>query len=254
MQSVILAGGLGTRLAEKTTVIPKPLVDIGGMPVLWHIMKIYSHFGINDFIICLGYKGQKIKEFFLNYHSLASDVTVKSNGEVIYHNSASEDWNVSLIDTGEDTQTGGRLKRIFQYIDGDDLCMTYGDGLADVNISDLIKFHRNHGKLATLTAANPPARFGSLTLSANDVTAFVEKPVVDDSYINGGFFVLNKRVGDYIAGDETIWEREPLQNLSKNSELKAFLHHGFWHPMDTLRERNALEEMWAKKSAPWKVW
>ena len=255
MKVVILAGGLGTRLAEETVVKPKPMIEIGGKPILWHIMKIYSAHGINDFIVCLGYKGYIVKEYFANYFLHMSDVTfdMANNGVQIHQNSA-EPWRVTLVDTGDDTMTGGRIKRIAPYLNGEDFCCTYGDGLADVDIARLIEFHRKHGKLATLTATQLPGRFGALNLSGHRIESFQEKPHGDGAWVNGGFFVLSPRVLDYIDGDRTVWEREPMERLARNGEMMSFPHNGFWQPMDTLREKNYLEELWESGKAPWKIW
>ena len=255
MKAVILAGGLGTRLSEETVVRPKPMVEVGGRPLLWHIMKIYSAHGVNEFVICLGYKGFQIKEYFANYFLHVSDVTfdLSANRVEVHHNSA-EPWKVTLIDTGEHTQTGGRLKRISHHVGNEDFCMTYGDGLADVDISAAIRFHRGHGRLATVTAVRPPGRFGALDLQGERVSGFVEKPPGEGGWINGGFFVLSPRVFDYVDGDSTYWEHEPLQRLATDDQLRAFVHDGFWQPMDTLRHRMILEELWVSGGAPWKVW
>jgi glucose-1-phosphate cytidylyltransferase len=257
MKAVILAGGLGSRIAEETENKPKPMVEIGGRPILWHIMKIYSSHGINDFIICCGYKGYIIKEYFKNYFIHMSDITfsMKDNNMKI-HNNTAESWNVTLVDTGENTMTGGRLKIISKYIkDEDAFCMTYGDGVGNINISDLISFHNNHGKKATLTATRPSARYGALKLSpSNLVNKFEEKPEGDTSWINGGFFVLHPSVIDYVKDDKTSWEDEPLTNLAKDQELMAFKHNGFWMPMDTLREKNILNNLWNTSNASWKTW
>lgn len=254
MKAVILAGGLGSRLSEETQIKPKPLVSIGHMPIIWHIMKIYSHYGIKEFIICLGYKGLLIKEFFANYHLYANDLTVQVGKGLTYHGERAEDWNITLVDTGDDTQTGGRLKRVRDFVGDDDFCMTYGDGVADVNISELIAFHQSHGAHATVTATHPTARFGALSLDGDKVEAFVEKPVTESGWINGGFFVLKPSVLDYIDGDETLWEQEPMRNLAEDGQLRAFFHEGYWQPMDTLREKAMLEELWMSGDAPWKVW
>lgn len=253
---VILAGGLGTRISEETATRPKPMVEIGGMPIIWHIMQIYSHYGLNDFVVCLGYKGYVIKEFFANYFLHTSDVTLDlANNTVELHQGRTEPWRVTLVDTGADTMTGGRIKRIVPYLDGDDFCLTYGDGVADVNIQDLLEFHRGHGKLATLTATAPPARFGALRVLADGtVDSFVEKPEGDGALINGGFFVVNPRALDLIEGDDTIWEKEPLERLAESGNLSAFRHSGFWQPMDTLRDKTLLEKLWSDGEAPWKVW
>ncbi len=251
MKAVILAGGFGTRLKEVTEVKPKPLVEIGGRPVLWHIMKIYSHFGINDFIICLGYKGYLIKEYFSNYTLHMSDVTfdMREGGVRMVHHNSSEPWTVTLVDTGEKTMTGGRIKRVASYL-GDD-----GDGVGDVDIAATIDFHLKHGRKATLTAVRPPARFGALRINADStIEDFIEKPTGDNTYINGGFFVLKRSVIDFIDNDATIWERSPLERLAKERELMAFSHHGFWQPMDTLKDKEFLDGLWDKGSAPWKVW
>jgi len=256
MKSVILAGGLGTRISEETSVRPKPMIEIGGKPVLWHIMKSYSHYGINDFIICCGYKGYVIKEYFANYFLHMSDITFDmSKNTMEVHQRHSEPWRVTLVDTGESTMTGGRLKRVREYLnEGEDFCFTYGDGLSDVNISQLIDFHNSQNVIATLTATTPPGRFGVLDISSTLVSSFIEKPRGDGSMINGGFFVLSPKVIDLIKNDETIWEREPLEQLSKMGKLAAFQHHGFWQPMDTLRDKVLLEELWNSGKAPWKVW
>lgn len=254
MKAVILAGGLGTRLSEETQTRPKPMVEIGGRPILWHIMKIYSAHGINDFVICCGYKGYMIKEYFSNYLLHVSDVTFDlRNNEVKIHQNGTEPWRVSLIDTGPDTATGGRLRRVRDYLDDADFCFTYGDGLSNVNIRELIRFHREQGVLATLTATQMPGRFGALNLDSAKVASFEEKPHGDTGWINGGFFVLSPRVLDYIDGDATFWEREPMRRLAADGQLAAYKHYGFWHPMDTLKEKNDLEKMWASGDAPWKV-
>ncbi len=255
MKAVILAGGLGTRLAEETSVRPKPMVEIGGKPLLWHILKLYSAHGINEFIVCCGYKGYLIKEYFANYFLHVSDVTfdIASNTMQV-HEQYAEQWKVTLVDTGEHTMTGGRLKRIRQYIGTNDFCFTYGDGVGNIDIRRSIKFHKAHGKLATVTAVQPPGRFGALGLKNNIVKSFVEKPNGDGMYVNGGFFVLNPKVIDFIEGDETIWEREPLETLALNGEIQAFKHDGFWQPMDTYREVIELNELWNSNRAPWKNW
>lgn len=255
MKCVILAGGLGTRLSEETTVKPKPMVEVCGKPILWHIMKLYSHHGLHEFVVCLGYKGYVIKEYFANYYLHTSDVTFDiANNRMEVHQNNAEPWRITLVDTGDLTQTGGRLRRIRDYIKEEDFCMTYGDGVGNVNISRLIEFHRSHGCMATVTAMQPPGRFGALELSGNKVISFGEKPHGDGAWINGGFFVLSPRVLDYIAGDETLWEREPLESLAANNQLKAWFHSGFWQPMDTLRDRQYLESLWQNDKAPWKVW
>lgn len=256
MKAVILAGGLGTRLSEETVLKPKPMVEIGGKPILWHIMKIYSFYGINDFIICCGYKGYIIKEYFANYFLHQSDITFDMNkNEMNIHQKRVEPWKVTLIDTGDLTMTGGRVKRIKQYLnDGEDFCLTYGDGVANVNINELIKFHTSHGKLATLTSVYPPGRFGALQINNSKITSFIEKPSGDGALINGGFFVLKKEILNYIDDDSTIWEQEPLNKLAVDGELMAFKHIDFWQPMDTLRDKNYLETLWDSKKAPWKLW
>ena len=256
MKVVILAGGLGTRISEETAMRPKPMVEICGKPILWHIMKIYSHHGINEFIICCGYKGYVIKEYFANYFLHQSDITFDmTNNEMKIHQERAEPWKVTLIDTGENTMTGGRLKRVKEYLDNEEtFCLTYGDGVANINIAELIKFHYNHGKLATLTSVFPQARFGSIEIEKNEVKRFVEKPRGDGALINGGFFVLNTKIFNEIDGDNTIWEQEPLNNLAYLGELMTFKHDGFWQPMDTLRDKNYLEELWSSNKAPWKLW
>ena len=257
MKAVILAGGLGTRISEETDNKPKPMIEIGGKPILWHIMKIYSSHGINDFVICCGYKGHIIKEYFKNYFIYMSDVTFSmKNDEVKIHNNNAETWNVTLVDTGEKTMTGGRIKKIYNYVKGEDaFCMTYGDGIGNINISKLISFHKKHGRKATLTATRPSGRYGALTLGKNDiVSSFKEKPENAGNWINGGFFVLNPSVIDLIEGDETIWEQEPLLKLAKDRQLMAFKHNNFWMPMDTLREKIYLNELWDSGKASWKIW
>ncbi|MCX4159956.1 MULTISPECIES: glucose-1-phosphate cytidylyltransferase [Paraburkholderia] len=254
MKVVLLAGGLGTRISEETSVRPKPMVEVGGKPILWHIMKIYAAHGLTDFIVCCGYKGYLIKEYFANYFLHMSDVTIdlaKNSLEV--HQKKAEPWRVTLVDTGETTQTGGRLRRVRDYIDGD-FCMTYGDGVGSVNITDLLAFHRAHGKQATMTAVQPPGRFGALELNGTQVRSFVEKPTGDGGWINGGFFVLQPSAIDLIEADETLWERQPLEALAKSDQLQAYFHPGFWQPMDTLRDKNHLEELWTSGNAPWKTW
>jgi glucose-1-phosphate cytidylyltransferase len=256
MKAVILAGGLGTRISEETHLKPKPMIEIGGKPILWHIMKIYSAHGINEFIICLGYKGYIIKEFFANYFLHMSDVTFNmSTNQMEIHQQKAEPWKVTLIDTGENTLTGGRLKRIGHFLNQNEtFCFTYGDGLSDINISNVIDHHINSNKLATVTIVQPPGRFGSVDLDGNIIKGFIEKPKGDGGWINGGFFVLNERVINYIAGDETSWENRPLEQLAFDGELNAFKHTGFWRPMDTLRDKNELEELWSSNRAPWKKW
>jgi len=256
MKAVILAGGLGTRISEETHLKPKPMIEIGGKPILWHIMKIYSAHGVNDFVICCGYKGYIIKEYFANYFLHMSDVTFDmQKNEMKVHQRKAEPWRVTLVDTGEDTMTGGRLKRVAPYVESEDaFCFTYGDGVGDVDITALVAFHRNEGRLATLTATQAPGRFGSLSLDAGRITSFTEKPRGDGNWINGGFFVLSPRVIERIEGDMTLWEREPMESLARDGEFSAFFHEGFWQPMDTLRDKNLLEQLWASGKAPWKVW
>jgi glucose-1-phosphate cytidylyltransferase len=256
MKAVILAGGLGTRLSEETTTRPKPMVEIGGRPILWHIMKMYSQHGVNDFVICCGYKGYVIKEYFANYFLHMSDVTFDMrNNRMEVHQKRAEPWNITLVDTGDDSMTGGRLRRVADYVREDDaFCFTYGDGVGDVDISASIEFHKSHGKAATLTATFPPGRFGALDIADNQVKRFMEKPKGDGGMINGGFFVLSPRVLDYLENDSTVWEQQPLQRLATSGELMAFEHHGFWQPMDTLRDKTYLEELWVAGNAPWKTW
>jgi len=256
MKAVILAGGLGTRLSEETVTKPKPMVEIGGKPILWHIMKLYSHYGINDFIICCGYKGYVIKEYFKNYFLHQADVTfyMKKN-KMVVHEERAEPWTITLVDTGNNSMTGGRLKRVLPYLKNEEsFCFTYGDGLSDVNIKDLIKFHRSHGKQATLTATYPPGRFGALNIENNRVTKFEEKPRGDGALINGGFFVLSPKVIDRIDGDSCVWEQEPLKGLAEDGELMSYKHDGFWQPMDTLRDKIYLDGLLKMNKAPWKVW
>ena len=256
MIAVLLAGGLGTRISEETHLRPKPMIEIGGKPILWHIMKTYSAHGVNDFIICCGYKGYLIKEYFANYFLHMSDVTFDmQNNQMEVHQRKAEPWRVTLVDTGEDTMTGGRLKRVAEYLKKEEsFCFTYGDGLSDVDISREIAFHAQHGRLATVTAVQPPGRYGALTMQGDAVTGFTEKPRGDGARINGGFFVLSPKCIDLIAEDRTSWEGEPLNRLAAEGQLMAFEHDGFWQPMDTLREKNLLEELWASGNAPWKVW
>lgn len=255
MKAVILAGGLGTRLSEETIVKPKPMVEIGSQPILWHIMKLYSNYGINDFIICLGYKGYMIKEYFSNYFLHTSDVTfdMRTN-EMQVHRNHSESWRVTLVDTGDHSMTGGRLKRVASYIGNETFCFTYGDGLSDVNITALIEAHKKNEGLATVTTVRPPGRFGAIDLNHDKVMGFKEKPEGDGNWINGGFFVLEPEVLNYIDGDNTLWEQEPMETLAKSGKLHAFQHTGFWQPMDTLRDKMKLEELWMSGHAPWKVW
>ena len=256
MKAVILAGGLGTRLAEETGTRPKPMVEVGGKPILWHIMKTYSSHGINDFIICLGYKGYLIKEYFANYFLHMSDVTFDmAHNKMEVHQRKAEPWRVTLVETGENTMTGGRIKRVAAYLDdGEDFCCTYGDGVGNVDITQLLAFHRSQGTLATLTATQPPGRFGALGLHGHQVTSFQEKPQGDGGWINGGFFVLSPKVLNYIEDDQTIWERGPMERLAAEGQMSAYLHHGFWQPMDTLRDKTHLEELWTSGKAPWKTW
>lgn len=256
MKAVILAGGLGTRLSEETVTKPKPMVEIGGKPILWHIMKTYSHYGINEFIICCGYKGYVIKEYFSNYFLHQSDVTFNiKNNKITVHEDRAEPWVVTLVDTGSNTMTGGRLKRVLQYVkDEEAFCFTYGDGVADIDISKLINFHKSHGRLATLTATYAPGRFGALSIMNNRITRFEEKPRGDGALINGGYFVLSPSVIDRIEGDHTTWENEPLKILASEGELMSFEHKGFWQPMDTLSDRNRLDKLLDQNKAPWKVW
>jgi glucose-1-phosphate cytidylyltransferase len=256
MKAVILAGGLGTRISEETSVRPKPMIEIGGKPILWHILKTYSHFGIDDFIICLGYRGYVIKEFFANYFLHTADVTFHMDeNRMEIHDTKAEPWRVTLVDTGDATQTGGRLKRVSKYLEGEeDFCLTYGDGVADIDIEATIAFHREHGALATMTAVQPAGRWGSLDLEGDRITDFREKLATDVAWINGGYFVLSRKVLDYISEDSTVWEREPLERLAHEGNLRAFRHSGFWHPMDTLRDKTHLESLWQSGSAPWRRW
>lgn len=255
MKVVILAGGLGSRISEESHLRPKPMIEIGGMPILWHIMKIHSHYGLNDFVICCGYKGYVIKEYFANYFVHSSDVTFDlSNNSIKIHHAKSEPWKVTCVDTGEQTMTGGRLKRVQSYLGREDFCMTYGDGVADVDIKALLQFHKSSGKKATLTAVRPPGRFGALEIAKGVVTDFREKPLGDGGRINGGFFVLNPSVLDLIPNDACIWERQPLEQLTAQGQLAAYSHDGFWQAMDTLRDKQLLENLWQEGKAPWKVW
>jgi glucose-1-phosphate cytidylyltransferase len=255
MKAVILAGGLGSRLSEETGLRPKPMVEIGGKPILWHIMKIYAAHGIDEFIVCLGYKGYVIKEWFANYALHTSDVTFDlRTGEMEVHHSTTEPWRVTLVETGEATMTGGRLRRVLPYLGDEDFCFTYGDGLADLDLRALVAFHRAHGRAATVTAVQPAGRFGALDLDGDVVTSFEEKPRGDGSWTNGGFFVLSPSVGEHLAGDDTVWEQEPLRALAAAGQLASFRHSGFWQAMDTLRERNQLQELWETGRAPWRVW
>ncbi len=255
MKAVILAGGLGTRISEESSLRPKPMIEIGGKPILWHIMKIYAAHGISDFIVCCGYKGYMIKEYFANYFLHTSDVTfdVQHNRMDVHENGA-EAWRVTVVDTGENTMTGGRLKRVSKYLGDEEFCLTYGDGVSNVNIGATIAFHRKQERLATLTGTQPPGRFGALNLEGSRVKSFEEKPHGDGAWINGGFFVLSPRVIDLIEDDSTVWERDPMERLAQEGQLSAYLHSGFWQPMDTLRDKNHLEELWQSGEAPWKVW
>lgn len=254
MKAIILAGGFGTRISEESHLKPKPMIEIGGKPILWHIMKIYSHYGIRDFVICLGYKGYVIKEYFSNYFLHTSDVTfdIAANSMEVHHRYA-EPWRVTLVDTGPDTLTGGRLKRVREYVNGEAFCFTYGDGVADVDLGQLLAFHREGRTLATVVAVQPPGRYGALKIEADTVLSFQEKPAGDNAWINGGFFVLEPDVFDYIEGDRTSWEDEPLKQLARDGKLAAYHHRGFWHAMDTLRDKNYLEELW-RTTPPWRVW
>jgi glucose-1-phosphate cytidylyltransferase len=256
MKAVILAGGLGSRLAEETQSRPKPMVEIGGKPILWHILKVYAHFGVTDFVVCLGYRGYMIKEYFANYHLHMGDVTIDlARGAMEVHQSSAEPWRVTLVDTGDATETGGRIKRVLPYVrDEEAFFLTYGDGLADLDITATLAFHRAHGRAATVTAVQPPGRFGAIALDGDRVTGFTEKPSGDGGWINGGFFVLTPAVAEYIDGDATIWEREPLERLAAAGELHSYRHPGFFQPMDTLRDRNQLEGLWASGRAPWALW
>lgn len=256
MKAVILAGGLGTRISEETHLKPKPMIEVGGRPIIWHIMKLYSHHGINDFIICCGYKGYLVKEYFANYFLHNSDVSIDLRAQTIdVHVKPAEPWRITVVDTGEGTQTGGRLKRILKYLDNDDeFCFTYGDGVSDVDLGDLVKFHREHNQLATVMSVSPPHRFGALGLNGEFVESFEEKPSRKSGRINGGFFVLARECLDLIDGDSTAWEAEPMRKLVSMGELKAYSHDGFWQPMDTLRDKTLLESLWSDGNPPWKVW
>ncbi len=256
MKAILLAGGLGTRISEESTTRPKPMIEIGGKPILWHILKMYSRYGINDFVICCGYKGYVIKEYFANYFLHTSDVTfdLKTNSMKVHQNSA-EPWSITVLDTGLETMTGGRLKRVEPYLtENEDFCFTYGDGVSDVDIGQSLKFHKNHGKMATVTVVQPPGRFGMVNFEGTKVLNFTEKPSGDGAFINGGFFVLNKKVLKYLKDDSTIWEREPMEQLARQGEMQAFVHKGFWQPMDTLRDKTHLEDLWKSNQAPWKTW
>ena len=255
MKAVILAGGFGTRISEETQLKPKPLIEIGGMPILWHIMKTYSHYGINDFVICCGYKGYMIKEYFANYSLHKSNITFDlEKNKIETHSTEVEPWRITLVDTGLNTMTGGRLKRVEKFLDNETFCFTYGDGLSNINIKKLIDFHKSQKTVATVTGVRPPGRFGAMSISNNKVTKFQEKPEGDGDWINGGFFILEPNVFDYIDNDETIWERKPLEKLSSENQLSSFLHPDFWQPVDTLRDKNRLEDLWNSKNPPWKVW
>jgi glucose-1-phosphate cytidylyltransferase len=256
MKAVILAGGLGTRISEETHLRPKPMIEIGSKPIIWHIMKIYSQHGINDFVICCGYKGYVIKEYFVNYYKHTSDVTIDlSNNDITVHRKRAEPWKVTLVDTGENTMTGGRLKRVQGYLrDEKTFCFTYGDGIGDINITKSIKFHKQHDKIATMTTTLPPARFGAVETYGDIVTAFEEKPKGKGILINAGFFVLNSEIFDYLENDMTVWEEYPLEQLAKEGQLRSFRHDGFWKPLDTLRDKNSLERLWRDNKAPWKTW
>jgi len=256
LKAVLLAGGLGTRISEETNVKPKPMIEIGGKPILWHIMKMYSTHGVNDFIVCLGYKGYVIKEYFSNYFLHMSDVTINMrDNTTTIHNNTAEPWSITLVETGEETMIGGRIKRILPYVAQDEaFCLTYGDGVGDVDISAVIQHHRDAGRLATVTATQPPGRFGAIRYDGDRVLGFQEKPQGDGGWINGGFFVLSPRVGEYIEGDATIWEREPMERLAEEGQLTVHFHEGFWQPMDTLRDKIYLENLWSTGKAPWKTW
>jgi glucose-1-phosphate cytidylyltransferase len=255
MKAVILAGGYGTRISEETHLKPKPMVEIGGKPVLWHIMKIYSAYGIDEFVICCGYKGYVIKEYFANYSLHMSDVTIDMRANSMrVHQSSAEPWSVTLVDTGENTGTGGRLRRVRSYLGDDDFCFTYGDGVSDVNVTELIAFHKSRRTIATVTATKPPGRFGVLTMSDAKITGFEEKPQGDGGWVNGGYFVLSPKAIDLIDGDASVWEREPMERLAREGQLSAFVHRGFWQPLDTLRDKTLLNDLWAAGKAPWKAW
>jgi glucose-1-phosphate cytidylyltransferase len=255
MKAVILAGGFGTRISEETHLKPKPMIEIGGMPILWHIMKNYSHYGINDFVICCGYKGYVIKEYFANYFLHMSDVTFDiKNNKMEVHKKSAEPWKITLVDTGINTMTGGRLKKIESHLDNETFCFTYGDGISNVNISESLKIHKDKGTIATVTAVQPPGKFGRMNLKGNSVEHFEEKPIGDEGWINGGYFVLEPSVFKYLKNESTIWEREPLEELAKNKQLTAYKHTGFWHPVDTLWDKNYLENLWKENNVPWKIW
>jgi glucose-1-phosphate cytidylyltransferase len=256
MKAVILAGGLGSRISEESSLRPKPMIEIGGRPILWHIMKIYAAHGVNDFVVCLGYRGYMIKEYFANYFLHMADVTFDlAENRMVVHQKASEPWRVTLVDTGDNSQTGGRLRRVKKYVEGDGpFCFTYGDGVSNVDISKLLRFHKKGKKLATVTAVRPPGRFGALDIEGDNVKGFVEKPAGDGGWINGGFFVLQPDVFRYLKADSDIWEHAPLEGLARDGQLRAYHHEGFWQPMDTLRDKNVLEELWSSGKAPWKMW
>ncbi len=255
MKVAILAGGLGTRLSEETTLKPKPMVEIGGKPILWHIMKIYASYGFKEFVIALGYKGELIKDYFVNYHFRSRSLTVDlASGNIQIHNGSGEDWTVHLLDTGLATQTGGRIRRVSQFIGNEPFMLTYGDGVSNININELLSFHRSHGKLVTVTAVRPPARFGQIVFGENQAASFTEKPQIGEGWINGGFFVLQPEAVNYIEGDHTLWEHEPLQCLSRDGQLIAYQHNDFWHCMDTMRDVSSLERYWQEGKAPWKIW
>jgi len=254
MKTIILAGGLGTRLKEETTVKPKPMVEIGGKPILWHILNSYAHYGYKEFIIAVGYKAEVIKSYFLNYYYLQNSLTIRlGDGQIEVHDRIRQDWTIHLVDTGLDTQTGGRVKRLASLVGKETFMMTYGDGVGNINIRDLVAFHRRHGKLATVTAVRPPSRFGGMKFDGDSVIEFMEKPQIGEGWINGGFFVFNAGVFDYLKGDATVLEEEPLENLAQDGQLMAYPHHGFWHCMDTVRDRNVLENLWKSGQAPWQV-
>lgn len=255
MKAIILAGGFGSRLAEETVVRPKPMVEVGGKPILWHIMNIYAAQGVNEFVVALGYKGEVIKEYFLNFYAFNNDISIDLiQGSTVIHEGNQPAWKLHLVDTGLETMTGGRVKRLGPWLDDEPFMLTYGDGVADIDIGSLLDFHESHGKLATVTIVRPPARFGGVSLDEDRISSFTEKPQTGEGWINGGFFVLNPGVLEYVEGDQTIWEREPLEGLARDGELMAFRHTGFWHPMDTLREKHLLDRLWQSGEAPWKVW
>jgi glucose-1-phosphate cytidylyltransferase len=254
MKVVILAGGLGSRISEESVLKPKPLIEIGGRPIIWHIMKQYSHFGLNDFVICCGYKGYLIKEYFVNYSLHTTDITVNvRSNKIKVHKKTTEPWNITMVNTGENSLTGDRIRKIKDFVDGD-FCLTYGDGLSSVNIKETIKFHKKNKKIATVVAVKPTGRFGAITLEGNLVKKFFEKPKGDGAWVNGGFFVLNKKIFNYLSNQNCIWEKEPLEKIAKDKQLSAYKHSGFWHAMDTLRDKNFLEEIWSSKKVPWKIW